>query len=165
MKNISKLAFALIATAALSFVGCGGSAFSTAPVSGKVTSDGKPVASLRVVFTPMPNESNTDPGPWSTAVTNAQGEYTLETRYKKKGASVGKHTVSFEFEDPEDMDGLEDDLDAAQEDGDKDEFEAVQKRIADFKTRQQGRPRVSEDYTVIIEVQAGGTTTADFDLP
>ena len=106
MKNITTLTVAFLATAILTFVGCGGTDFSVAPVSGKVTNNGEPVDGIRVVFTPMPNEANTDPGPWSTGVTNAQGEYTLETRYKKTGAAIGKHTVSFEFEDPEDMEGL-----------------------------------------------------------
>lgn len=165
MKHITNLAVAFFATAILSFVGCSGTEYSLAPVSGQVTLDGKPVASIRLVFSPMANEANTDPGPWSTGVTNAEGEYTLETRHKQKGASVGKHTVMFEFDDPEDMEGLMEELEDAREEGSKAEVDAVKKRIADFRARQQGRPKVSDLYTVTIEVPVGGTTEANFELP
>ncbi|MFT5301507.1 MAG: hypothetical protein ACI87E_003569 [Mariniblastus sp.] len=165
MKNITNLAVAFFATAILSLVGCGGD-FSTAPVSGKVTFDGRPVDGIRLVFSPMPNEANTDPGPWSTAVTNSEGEYTLMTRHKEEGAAVGKHTVVFEFDDSEDMEGLRDELeDAGSDDGSKAEFEAVKKRIADFKARQKARPRVSDLYSDFFEVKAGGMNEANFELP
>jgi hypothetical protein len=165
MKNITNLTVALFATAILTFVGCGGN-FSTAPVSGKVTLDGKPVDGIRLVFSPMANEGNTDPGPWSTGVTNSEGEYTLETRHKKPGAAVGKHTVMFEFDDAEDIETLREDLEeAGSEDGSKAEFDAVKKRIADFKARKQARPKVSDLYTEEVEVPAGGTTEANFELP
>ena len=165
MKKIANLIAASLAIMILTFVGCSGTDFSIAPVSGKITNNGEPVPNLRVVFTPMPNEANTDPGPWSTAVTDAQGMYQLKTRYKKNGAAVGKHTVSFEFEDPEDMEGLQDDLDAAMgEEGSKEEVAAVKKRIADFRARQASRPRVTEDMTMYCEITKGGTEEANFDL-
>ena len=166
MKNIIKFAVACFATTALLLVGCGGGDFSTAPVSGKVTSGGKPVPNIRVDFTPMPNSDNTDPGPWSTGVTNEQGEYTLKTRYKKNGASVGMHTVDFVFEDAEDMEGLQDDMEEARgEDGSAAEVAAVKKRIADFQAMRKNRPNVPEDYSLEVEVPKGGTKEADFDLP
>ena len=165
MKNITNLTVALFATAILTFAGCGGE-FSTAPVSGKVTLNGKPVDGIRLVFTPMANEANTDPGPWSTGVTNSEGEYTLETRHQEQGAAVGKHTVMFEFDDAEDIETLREELeDAGSEDGSKAEFNAVKKRIADFQARQKARPKVSDKYTAYLDVPAGGTKEADFELP
>jgi len=169
MKNLTKLTVALFAMATLSFVGCGGTDYSIAPVSGKVTCDGQPVPGIRLVFTPMPNEANTDPGPWSTGVTNAQGEYTLETRYKKNGAAVGKHTVSFEFEgddgDAGSLEDLEEDLEDAREDGTREEFDAIKKQIDQIRAKKSGRPKINEEFTIIAEVPEGGTDAADFDLP
>ena len=166
MKNISALAVAFFAIVALTLVGCG-SPFSIAPVSGKVTSNGEPIAGLLIIFTPMPNEANTDPGPWSTGVTNAQGEYTLKTRHKDPGAAIGKHLVGFEYEEggAEDLDDLEEDLDSAIEEGEPAATVAsLKKQIADLKAKAKTRPQIAEDFTLEFEVPAGGTTEADFDF-
>jgi len=166
MKNITELVVALLAIATLSFAGCGGTPFDIAPVSGKVTSKGGPVAGLRLVFTPMPNEANTDPGPWSTGVTNAQGEFSLETRQKEAGAAVGKHTVSFEYEEggAERLDELDEDLETAVDEGDKAAAEAIKKEIADIEKKAKTRPRFSEEFTLEFTVPPGGTTEANFDF-
>lgn len=163
MKDMTKLV-AFFAMATLSLVGCGSSDYSIAPVSGKVTHQGAPVPDLRVVFTPMPNKANKDPGPWSWAKTNDQGEFTLETRHKKAGAAVGRHTVSFEYEDAEDMEELQIDLDDAREEGTKQEVEAIRKRIEAYRQKRQSRPRIAEDYTLYFQVPPGGSTEANFDL-
>lgn len=166
MKNITNLAVAFVAIAILSFIGCGGTEYSIAPVSGKVTLNGKPVDGIRVVFSPLKNKAQTDPGPWSSALTNAAGEFTLETRYKNQGAAVGTHTVMFEFDDVDNMEILSEELEEAHgEDGSKAEVEAVKKRIAEFKERQAGRAQVSDLYTEHFEVPPGGTTEANFELP
>ncbi len=157
---------AFFAIPILALAGCSDTEYSLAPVSGKVTLDGKPVDGIRLVFSPMANETNTDPGPWSTGVTNSDGEYTLETRHKKTGAAVGKHTVMFEFDDAEDIETLREELaEARGEDGSTAEVDAVEKRIEDFKARKAGRPKVSAEYTDYFEVPAGGTTEANFALP
>jgi hypothetical protein len=166
MKNITNMAVAFFAIAILPFLGCSRTAYSIVPVSGKVTLEGKPVDGIRLVFSPMKNESNTDPGPWSTGVTNSDGEYTLETRHQKRGAAVGKHTVMFEYDDADDMETLRAELaDAGGEGGSKAEFEAIKKRITDFQARQEGRSKVSNNYTEHFEVPAGGTMEANFELP
>ena len=168
MNDITKLAVALFATTSLTLVGCGGSDRSFSPVSGKVTSDGAPVAAIRVVFTPEPTDGNNSPGPWSMGLTNAQGEYTLESRHGKDGAVPGPHGVSFEYDD---MSGdaeeeLLDDLEEARgEDGSKEEVDEVRKRMAELKQKQKGRPRVSDEFSIEFVVPQGGTTEANFDLP
>jgi hypothetical protein len=71
-------------------LGCGGSKL--APVSGTVTLDGKPLAKASVTFQPNdPKQMN--PGPGSTALTNENGEYTLQQTGSSKGAVVGLHRV------------------------------------------------------------------------
>ena len=97
MKNITNLLVVFLAVASVSLVGCGGN--SAVPVSGKVTSNGKPVEGIRLVFSPVLVDANTDPGPWSSGLTNSAGEFVLETRYKDNGAWVGKHTVTFTYDD------------------------------------------------------------------
>jgi hypothetical protein len=75
----------------LVLAGCGGGAPTLAPVSGKITFDGKPVANAMVSFIPIGPHSNIS----SNGRTNANGEYTLTTvKDNKAGALVGKHRVS-----------------------------------------------------------------------
>jgi hypothetical protein len=71
--------------------GCGGGGLSLAPVSGKVTFDGKPLANATVGFYPEGPNSGVN----SSGKTNENGEYTLMTVVDRKtGAVVGKHRVS-----------------------------------------------------------------------
>ena len=93
----SPLSIVLLAATALSFVGCGDE--SIAPVSGKVTVDGEPVAGIRLVFSPILKEGKSDPGPWSSGLTNEAGEYSLQTRHEDEGAIIGTHTVAFVYDD------------------------------------------------------------------
>jgi hypothetical protein len=73
--------------------GCGGPPYQLAPVSGKVTLNGKPLAKAWVHFAPMARPGNTDPGPTSHGQTDARGCYTLHVRPDEPGAVVGKHRV------------------------------------------------------------------------
>jgi hypothetical protein len=59
-----------------------------APVEGTVSKGGKPLANVRVEFWPE------SPGMKSTAVTNADGRYTLKSEDSQQtGAIVGSHRV------------------------------------------------------------------------
>ncbi|MEL7500009.1 MAG: hypothetical protein AAFN77_20575 [Planctomycetota bacterium] len=161
----TRLAMALFVIVCVSLIGCSGQ-FATSSVSGKVTSGGKPVVNVRLVFSPISYDVDTDPGPWSTGITNAKGEYTLETRNGRNGASIGRSNVSFYFDDPDDMETLREDLaEAKGEYGSPEEVTAVKKRIADYKALMKTRPKISEDYSVVVEVKAGGMENVDFDLP
>jgi len=167
MRKHTSLVVSLFSVVFLSLVGCGGNNFSNVSVSGKVTSDGAPVPGIRVVFTPEPSNGNNNPGPWSMGLTNEQGEYSLTDRYGKKGAVAGVHGVSFGYDDiDEDDDELREDLEEARgEDGSKEEFEEVRKRIAEIEQKKKGRPRVHDDFSIEFTVPEGGTTEANFDLP
>ncbi len=75
----------------LFLVGCSGGGPSLAPVSGKVTFDGKPLANATVGFYPEGPHAGVN----SSGRTNENGEYTLMTVMERKtGAVVGKHRVS-----------------------------------------------------------------------
>jgi len=78
----------LIAAVALAVsVGCSGDSLSTVPATGIVTLDGNPVAGAGVMFIPVQE------GPPASAVTDAEGKFTLETA-GQPGAVPGQHRVT-----------------------------------------------------------------------
>lgn len=75
---------------ALAAVGCSSN---VAPVSGRVTLDDRPLVNATVIFQLESAQAN--PGPGSSATTDAQGRFVLELMSGQvKGAIVGKHKVS-----------------------------------------------------------------------
>jgi hypothetical protein len=86
----------LLLFAALVAVGCN-SGPRTAPVSGKVTLDGQPLANARVNFQPMGGSTVTGVG--SYGKTDGEGKYTLRLiDDTAAGAIVGKHKVTIVLE-------------------------------------------------------------------
>ena len=79
--------------AALALVSGCGDKQKIAPVTGKVTLNGKPLANATVAFSPIAPPGTIDAGDGSAGKTNAQGEYTLTTSRGVAGAMVGKHKV------------------------------------------------------------------------
>ena len=76
--------------------GCGGGGVQFAPVSGKVTMDGKPLAGVNVYFIPVAKPGSDIAGDSGGGVTDENGQYTLKTSTRdglKDGAQVGKHKV------------------------------------------------------------------------
>jgi hypothetical protein len=74
----------------LGVAGCGKS---TAPVSGRVTLDNKPLVNATVIF--MPDSAEKNPGPGSRGKTDANGQFSLDLLTGEgKGAIPGKHVVS-----------------------------------------------------------------------
>lgn len=124
--------------------GCGKS--DVVPVSGTVTIDGQPLANATVVF--EPDSDAKEPGPGSTGVTDENGRYTLQVMTTNApGARVGKHKVK--------ITAYEGDAKAPSSDPN-----AVKNPF--------GKPLVPLEYnaqsTLIFEVPAKGTSTADFKL-
>src|SRR5271170_1902129 len=73
----------------LVLAGCGPQ---VAPVSGRVTLDGKALANATIIFQPVSGETN--PGPGSKAKTDANGEFVLQLLAGETiGAIPGKHKV------------------------------------------------------------------------
>lgn len=162
MKNFTNFIAAFFATATLLLVGCGSE--NLVSVSGKVTADDKPLAGVRVIFSPHPSEENPKPGVWSHGLTNDQGEFTLVNRNKKDGAFAGVHAVSFEYDDvdADEMGDLADALEDAKDEGTKEEADEINKRIDEIKQLAKGRPTFSEDFSIEFTVPAGGTKEANF---
>jgi hypothetical protein len=84
-----RLLFGLVVVLAAG--GCGSR--NVAPVSGRVTLNGAPLANATVAFQPIAKEGTVDAGLGSTGKTDANGEYTLKTAKGQNGAVVGKHRV------------------------------------------------------------------------
>lgn len=161
------IAVLFVASVSLSLVGCGGSDNTIVAVGGIVTLNGNPVSGIEVTFEPLPIKDVMDVGPFSTGVTDADGQYTLETRYGDPGAVVGAHRVYFETVgfDPESADEARSDLQEAKQSGDQD---AVEKAQAALKSSKSGTKIPSEfgeeKSTVEYTVSSGGSKTANFDL-
>jgi hypothetical protein len=121
--------------------GCGSATYQTAPVSGRVTLDGQPLAHAAVVFQPVAGKDN-NPGPGSGGTTDADGRYTLSVvGTGSRGAVIGKHKVHITLapteEDPAD----------------------------DRPKRHKELPAIYNRKTKLeCEVPAGGIDKADFDL-
>jgi hypothetical protein len=78
--------------------GCGRPAL--APVKGRVTCRGKPVAEAAVLFSPMPkSEGGTKSGKAAGGGTDADGRFVLTTYDRGDGALIGKHRVSVTVDD------------------------------------------------------------------
>jgi hypothetical protein len=136
------LAVALLA-AVLSAAGCGQA--TVAPVSGKVTLDGQPLAGVHVSFQPIGSRTRQDPGGGSYAISDSSGGYTLRlVEGDRPGAVVGKHRVEI----------------------------TARNEADDDRDRRGKAPRlrvvVPEKFNrfseLTIEVKPGGTATANFDL-
>ena len=156
MRNINLIALTLFVVSLSVFTGCGDS--SIAPVSGTVTFGGKPVPNLRLVFSPEPIGDNYAVGPFSTGKTDADGKFTLETRYGDSGAFVGNHKVAFEFSDisPDALDNLNEQMIDAKAAGDKDKFQKAQQKMTKLKQKLKDRPNLGQVFK-IITIPAGGT--------
>jgi hypothetical protein len=76
----------------LAAAGCG---HRVAPVSGRVTLDGLPLANAFVTFQPIAQGKDINPGPGSAGKTDADGKYTLKVvGSNSRGALVGPHRVT-----------------------------------------------------------------------
>lgn len=125
-------------------IGCGSKQF--APVSGKVTLNGKPLANARVMFQPVGKPDAIEGGEGSAGKTNEKGEFTLKSSTGKNGAMIGTHQVS---------------------------ISALDSQVGDHDTRppRGGWPqadKVPSRYNgkseLTFPVPSSGTSTADFDL-
>jgi hypothetical protein len=131
---------------ALLLAGCGGgSPYKTAPVSGRVTLDNKPLAHATVMFVPDSGPgANKEPPPSSVATTEEDGHYSLvlSAGSKSNGAVVGKHKVVI----------------------------SMGSQVSSADTKRTFHKQLPEKYnridktTLGCEVPAGGRDDANFDL-
>ena len=97
LRSSRRLLLLCAAAMAAALAGCGGSSkpYNTAPVSGRITLDGKPLAGARVYFFPIHDpQSGPLSGPEAYGTTDADGRYTLETAFGERGATIGPNRVA-----------------------------------------------------------------------
>ncbi len=84
--------FLVVMIGAIFLGGCGGAPTPTlAPVSGRVSKNGAPIANANVTFSPLAK------GRPSSATTASDGSFTLLYVANQPGATLGKHRVTIEF--------------------------------------------------------------------
>jgi hypothetical protein len=119
--------------------GCGSAKI--APVSGRVTLNGKPLPNASVTFAPVGGKENQEPGPSSAGKTDADGRYTLELIGQEgSGAMIGKHKVRIAL--------------LSEMDTSDDRPERLKQLPLEF----------NGQTTLTFEVPPGGTDAADFNL-
>jgi hypothetical protein len=130
----------LLAALLPALAGCGASG--VAPVAGRVTVNGKPLANATVTFAPVATPGNPEPGSGSYGHTDADGRYTLRLVDREAaGAVVGRHKVQVV---------LRDDADTA-----ADRPKSAVRQLP---------PKYNAKTALEFDVPAGGTAAADFDL-
>ncbi len=75
-------------------LGCNEAPFPVAPVSGKVTLDGRPLTQGKVMFAPVRTASNIEVGKPAIGVIQRDGSFVLTTYRNGDGAVVGEHWVT-----------------------------------------------------------------------
>jgi len=94
MKCLSRAMACLAVVEMVSLLGCsGGGQNATAPVSGKVTFEGKPVEGGSLTFTPQATGPN--PGKQGAASIQKDGSYAAGTYAEKDGVLIGKLRISY----------------------------------------------------------------------
>lgn len=153
----SRFRRAVVAAALLAAVGCGGEGSNLAPVSGRVTLDGKPFPNAYVMFQPVATKGNDNPGRGSMAVTDADGKFTLRYDGGASGAVIGKHVVRITTrQELDDKAAYEKYKDTGTPDGEL---------IPNAKgLRTELVPREWHDGSKEFDVPPGGTTTVNFDI-
>lgn len=129
---------------AVSLAGCGSQPYDLANVSGTVTLNGEPLASVNVNYQPIAaDRTNPTPGPGSYALTDENGHYSLRTvDPDAEGAVVGTHRITISTP-TRNNDPASDVI-----------------RPEDVETL----PQKWQDGSQQIEVPEGGTETADFNI-
>lgn len=84
----------VVASSAL-LMGCGGSDFSTADVSGTVTLNGQPVTGGTIMLTPIATGDSKLPGKGAAGRVQKDGSFVLTTYEEGDGAIIGKHSLSY----------------------------------------------------------------------
>jgi hypothetical protein len=124
--------------------GCGSEKF--APVSGRVTLNGKPLANATVSFQPIAAQGSRNAAPGSTGKTNDQGQYTLVGPQGEPGAWVGKHRIMITL--------------VAEVVGETD----TRPPRGGWPMKDKIPAKYNNDSKETFDVPSGGTTSADFTL-
>ena len=79
--------------ATMASAGCGGESYPLAPVSGRVTLNGDPLADAGIAFEPIHHGETINAGPGSYGKTDEDGRFMLRSLHDDDGAVIGKHRV------------------------------------------------------------------------
>jgi hypothetical protein len=93
LNTIGPKCCAALGLALILSIGCNRTSLDIAPVHGKVTVDGKPLAKAKIRFAPIA-KGNTDPGKPAWGEIQTDGTYRLTTYKTGDGAVVGEHWVT-----------------------------------------------------------------------
>lgn len=100
MNCFGKLVVCILATVGIAQAGCSNSSRPpTYPVTGTVTSQGKPVAGAVVTFVPTAEK-----GDAASAIADAEGKYALTTWAAGDGARPGEYRVKVSAQEQQDVD-------------------------------------------------------------
>jgi len=83
---------AIIGLIGVAVTGCGGGTAGVVPVEGTLTYQGQPVEGVSIQFEPVAGNRP------STGATDASGHFALVYTIDEKGAEVGKHNVTFDWQ-------------------------------------------------------------------
>jgi hypothetical protein len=133
----------LLGCAGLLALGCGSNKF--APVSGKVTRNGRPLPNVTVSFQPIAEQGTITAGTGSIGKTNENGEFTLKAATGESGAWVGKHRVILSILSPKTGEGDE-------------------RRRGGPQLEDQIPPEWNQNSQKTFDVPAGGTDQANFEV-
>lgn len=129
---------------ALAGIGCNQQPFEMAPVSGRVTLDGEPLAGAKIAFNPTMRSDSPIVGPGSIGKTDERGYYRLQTFEGVPGVVVGPHTVQMST------------IVFGKVDEDTEQAEILRPNVIPEHYRATG--------ALVFEVPPGGTENADFEL-
>jgi hypothetical protein len=130
--------------------GCGGE-YKMAPVSGRVTLNGRPLANAWVNFQPIAPEGAMNAGPGSVGKTDAEGRYTLRVDESTSGAVVGNHRVSIMLAGEGEAAG-------------RDDLDADNPEVRRPRPRMTLPGKYNMETILTCEVPRGGRDDANFDL-
>lgn len=155
-------AFFIVAVALFS-AGCGPSS-EYPTVSGKVTFDGAPLSKIRVVFNPIPVGNSAVAGPYSTGVTDEEGNFSLKTRNGESGAVGGAHKVGFSWSDigVTTLSSLKKSLRDSKDS--PEDVAKIKSMIAEVEQKLQSRPKLESNLQAKFSVPQEGTDQAVFEL-
>lgn len=90
------IAILLSVAATTTAVGCGGGRHKTAPVSGMVYYDGKPVSGGTITFSPIgEGDADLESGKAAVGTIGKDGTFVLSTYETDDGAIIGKHRIFY----------------------------------------------------------------------
>jgi len=116
-----------------------------APVSGKVTLDGQPLADATVTY--IPESTKDELAPASFGKTDGQGRYQLEVVTNgARGAIVGRHKVSVTVREDEEI------------------INGADASVAQQNAKRRIPVKYSRDSILSMDVPKSGTQDANFDL-